>query len=105
MNAIQELRVLGGGTVDDNRFIRRCVPGQGFGPTFRLPCPDDCGSQLGFDETTNYWLTRVDPRPVTPCFEDLARIPFAARALAFDGAQFWTNHREQHPIVSFARPD
>ena len=49
MNAIQELRVLGGGTVDDNRFIRRCVPGQGFGPTFRLPCPDDCGSQLGFD--------------------------------------------------------
>ena len=36
--------------------------------------------------------------------DDLARIPFAARALAFDGTNFWTNHREQNQIVSFARP-
>lgn len=56
------------------------------------------------EETTDYWLTRVDPRPATPKIEDLARIPFQARALAFDGKNFWTNHREQDQIVSFARP-
>jgi len=57
------------------------------------------------EESTDYWLTRVDPRPATPKIDDLARIPFAARALAFDGKHFWTNHREQDQIVSFARPD
>lgn len=57
------------------------------------------------EETTDYWLTRVDPRPATPQIEDLARIPFQARALAFDGKNFWTNHREQNQIVSFARPE
>jgi len=57
------------------------------------------------EETTDYWLTRVDPHPAGPKIEDLARIPFAARALAFDGKNFWTNHREQNQIVAFARPD
>ncbi|HQY05731.1 MAG TPA: hypothetical protein PLQ52_06675 [Lacunisphaera sp.] len=151
-----ELRAICGETDEDNRIIRRCVPGQGFDPTFGLPCPDDSGAQLGWDgrnltvsqwypkklltldadgkvtrviqvphgicgqvfvdgcfylvttdaeETTDYWLTRVDPRPAAPKIEDIARIPFAARALAFDGTNFWTNHREQNQIVSFARPD
>lgn len=57
------------------------------------------------EETTDYWLTRVDPRPATPMIEDLARIPFAARGLAYDGRNFWTNHREQNQIVSFAHPE
>lgn len=151
-----ELRVICGETDEDNRVIRRCVPGQGFDPEFRLPCPDHTGAQLGWDgrrltvsqwyseklltlgpdgkverviqvphgicgqvvidgcyylvttdaeETADYWLTRVDPRPVTPRIDDLARIPFQARALAFDGKNFWTNHRAQNQIVSFARPD
>jgi hypothetical protein len=151
-----ELRVLCGETAEDNRIIRRCIPGHGFDAKFGIPCPDDTGSQLGYDgqrlhvsqwypkkvltlgaegnvervinvphgicgqvftggfiylvttddeTTTDYWLTRVDPRPTTPRIDDLIRIPFAARALAFDGARFWTNHREQNEIVSFARPD
>jgi hypothetical protein len=151
-----ELRVLCGETAEDNRIIRRCLPGRGFDGKFSLPCPDDTGSQLGWDgkrlylsqwypkkvltlgeegnverviavphgicgqvvvgdftylvttdaeETNDYWLTRVDRRPATPKIEDLARIPFAARALAFDGTHFWTNHREQNQIVSFKRPD
>jgi hypothetical protein len=150
-----ELRVLCGDD-DDHRVIRRCVPAQGFDATFAIPCPDDTGSQLGYDgrrlhvsqwyakkvlsldadgnvarvivspheicgqvivdgiiylvttddeETTDYWLTRVDPQPDQPKITDLVRIPFAARALAFDGKHFWTNHREQNEIVSFARPD
>lgn len=57
------------------------------------------------EETTDYWLTRVDPRPATVKIEDIARVPFAARALAWDGKAFWTNHREQDQIVSFARPE
>ena len=150
-----ELRVICGETADDHRIIRRCLPGHGFDQKFGIPCPDDCGSQLGWDgrrlhlsqwypkkvltlgddgqverviqvphgicgqvfvdgfiflvttdaeETTDYWLTRVDPRPATPRIDDLVRIPFAARALAFDGTHFWTNHREQDQIVAFARP-
>jgi len=152
----QELRVLCGETADDNRIIRRCLPGRGFDGQFGVPCPDDTGSQLGWDgkrlhvsqwypkkvltlgedgnverviavahgicgqvvvgdftylvttdaeETNDYWLTRVDRRPNTPKIDDLVRIPFAARALAFDGTRFWTNHREQNQIVSFKRPD
>lgn len=150
-----ELRVLCGETADDNRIIRRCVPLQGFDENFGIACPDDTGSQLGYDgkhlhvsqwyakkvhalepdgrvartitvphgicgqvivggviylmttddeETTDYWLTRVDPRSATPTIEDIAHVPFAARALAFDGERFWTNHREANQIVSFARP-
>jgi len=57
------------------------------------------------EETNDYWLTRVDRRTDTPKIDDLARIPFAARALTFDGTRFWTNHREQNQIVSFKRPD
>jgi hypothetical protein len=57
------------------------------------------------EETTDYWLTRVDPRPAVPKIDDLARIPFAARALAWDGGHFWTNHRERDQIVAFDRPD
>lgn len=150
-----ELRVISGETADDHRIIRRCLLGHGFDPKFGLPCPDDCGSQLGWDgkrlhvsqwypkkvlalgddgqverviavphgicgqvwvdgliylvttdaeESNDYFLTRVDPRPATPKIENLMRIPFAARALAFDGKRFWTNHREKHQIVSFAKP-
>jgi hypothetical protein len=48
-------------------------------------------------------LTRIDARGGQPKIEDVARIGFKARALAFDGERFWTNHREQHEIVAFAR--
>jgi hypothetical protein len=148
--------VLCGETAEDFRILRRCVPGHGFDPAFRIPCPDDSGSQLGWDghrlhlsqwyfqrvlaldeqgtveriipvphqicgqvivdgciylvttdheETTEYWLTRVDLRAATPQIDDLARIPFAARALAYDGRCFWTNHREQNQIVAFEHPE
>lgn len=51
------------------------------------------------EETDEYWLSRLDPK--TGRTEDIARIGFAARALAFDGQHFWTNHRERDEIVSF----
>lgn len=162
-----ELRVLCGETAEDNRIVRRLVPGAGFDATWALPCPDDSGSQLGYaggrlhvsqwypkkvltlaggveaagggsagagavervidvprgicgqvwiegvcflmttdaEETTEYWLTRVE-LPASgagaPKIEDVARVPFQARALAWDGARFWTNHCEANEIVAFA---
>jgi hypothetical protein len=147
-----ELRVLCGETEDDNRIVRRFIPGHGFKTTESLPCPDDTGSQLGYDgdrlyvsqfykrrilsldengaigttidvphdicgqvvahgkfylittdqeDGGDYWLTSVDARTNPPRCEDLARIGFPARALAFDGERFWTNHREADQIVAF----
>jgi hypothetical protein len=151
-----ELRVVCGEGEDDHRFVRRYVPGHGFKNEGSFQCPDDTGSQLGWDgdrlylsqwynqrilslderghvgsvisvphgicgqvvvegrfylvttddESSNdYWLTRVDARGTTPRCDDIARIPFGARALAFDGERFWTSHREADEIVAFARPD
>jgi outer membrane protein assembly factor BamB len=58
------------------------------------------------DETSGkYFLTRVDARGEKPEAVDLATIPFNARGLAFDGERFWTNDREVHQTVAFARPD
>ena len=149
-----ELRVLCGETEEDNRFIRRLIPGHGFDSKFKQPCPDDTGSQLGYDgqqlhvsqwynqkvlalnedggvektynsphgiagqcivddsiylittdaeETTEYFLTRIDP--ATGQADDIATVPFQARALAFDGEAFWTNHRAANQTVRFAKPD
>jgi hypothetical protein len=57
------------------------------------------------EASTDYWLTRVDARGKAPEATDLARVPFHARALAFDGERFWTNHREANEIVAFTVPD
>jgi len=148
-----ELRVVCGIGDDDDRFIKRFVPGHGFKSKDSIECPDATGSQLSYDgtwlylsqwynrrilglddagnvvrqidvphqicgqcfvnghfylvttedeETSDYFLTRVSANGETRC-EDLARIPFAARALAFDGSRFWTNHREANQIVAFER--
>lgn len=42
---------------DDNRFIRRYVPGHGFKDKDRIPCPDDTGSFLAFDGSC-LWLSQ-----------------------------------------------
>lgn len=154
-----ELRVIHGEGADDDRVVKRFVPGRGFQKHGSFRAPDGTGSQLGWDgdvlyisqwynkrivgvdaagnvlstvdvphgicgqvvvdgcfylvttddeETGPYWLTRVDARgdagAMESICEDLAVIPFPARALAYDGARFWTNHREADQIVAFARP-
>ena len=53
------------------------------------------------EESDEYFLTRVDARAAIPVVEELARVGFPARALAFDGERFWTNHREADRIVAF----
>lgn len=55
------------------------------------------------DEAGNdYYFTRVTLDGGTPRVEELARVPFQARGLAYDGSKFWTNHRENHQIVAFS---
>jgi hypothetical protein len=59
----------------------------------------------GTEQNGGDWrLARLDPREGTPALEELARVPFQCRSLAFDGKQLWTNHREADRIVCFARP-
>jgi hypothetical protein len=151
-----ELRIIHGEGDDDDRVVKRMIPGRGFQKHGSFRAPDGTGSQLGWDgdvlyisqwynkrivgvdaqgavlstvavphgicgqvivegkfylvttddeEHGTYWLTRVDARGDEPVCEDLAIIPFRARALAFDGERFWTNHREADQVVAFARPD
>ncbi|MDQ2681272.1 MAG: hypothetical protein M3Y21_09705 [Candidatus Eremiobacteraeota bacterium] len=54
------------------------------------------------EESNDYWITRIDLHSDDPKSEDLARVGFAARSLAWDGERFWTNHRDKHEIVAFA---
>ncbi len=55
------------------------------------------------EDQGDYWVTRVDLSDGTAV--DVARIPFKARGLAWDGARFWTNHREADRTVAFRLPD
>jgi hypothetical protein len=59
----------------------------------------------GTEQDGGDWrLARIDPREPTPSVVELARVPFQCRSLAFDGARFWTNHREADRIVCFEAP-
>jgi hypothetical protein len=68
---------------------------------------DGCFYLVGTDaeETNEYFLTRVDPRGAQPVCTDVAKIPFQARGLTYDGKDFWTNHRDANQIVRFAKPE
>jgi hypothetical protein len=60
----------------------------------------------GTEQNGGDWrLARLDPRETTPRVEELARVPFQCRSLAFDGEKLWTNHREADRIVCFAKPE
>ena len=140
---------------DDDRYLRRFLPGRGFSEKERIACPDFTGSYLSYDGAHLYlsqwykqrilkldpqgeilraydigaeicghtfvdgmiyvvrgteqgeeeWrLAHFDPRVENPTVEDLARVPFRARSLAFDGDRFWSNHRAADTIVSFSLP-
>ncbi len=59
----------------------------------------------GTEQNGGDWrLARLNPGEAKPKVEELARVPFQCRSLAFDGERFWTNHREADRIVCFAMP-
>ena len=59
----------------------------------------------GTEQNGGDWrLARLDPREAVPRIEEVARVPFQCRSLAYDGESLWTNYREAGHIVCFARP-
>ena len=52
------------------------------------------------EESNDYFIERLDP--ATGKCEMLARLGFSARGLAYDGTNFWTNHREADQVVMFS---
>ena len=60
----------------------------------------------GTEQAGEDWrIARLDPRAETPQVQDLAKVPFPCRSLAFDGSHFWTNHRAANETVCFDLPD
>jgi hypothetical protein len=55
----------------------------------------------GDEEFENLEFWRIDARNEQPKVDVLAKIPFDARGLAFDGSRFWTSHRDDNHIVAF----
>jgi hypothetical protein len=45
-----------------------------------------------------WWISRVDTAGVA----DVAKVPFAARSLTFDGENFWSNHRAANETICFS---
>lgn len=58
----------------------------------------------GDEEFENLEFRRVDAHNETPEVTVLASIPFDARGLTYDGARFWTSHRDNNEIVCFEKP-
>jgi hypothetical protein len=54
------------------------------------------------DEPDDYRVIRLDARKPQPEATELARVPFLARSLAWDGSKFWTCARRENEIVAFA---
>ena len=60
----------------------------------------------GTEQNGEDWhLGRLDPREEIPRVEEIARVPFTCRSLAWDGERFWTNHRAANETVSFVVPE
>jgi len=78
-----------------------------------IPLPTRCAG-FGFDaggecymiaadeEFENLEFARFDLQQSSPAPAPIASVPFDARALAFDGSNWWTSHREESQIVSFS---
>jgi hypothetical protein len=52
-----------------------------------------------------WWIAQLNPRDEKPDVVDIAKVPFAARSLTFDGNNFWSNHRAANETVCFSFPN
>ena len=60
----------------------------------------------GTEQNGGDWrLAKLNPGEAIPQVEDLARVPFQCRSLAYDGERLWTNYREADQIVCFELPE
>ncbi len=51
-----------------------------------------------------WWIAQLNPRDKNPEVVDVAKVPFGARSLTFDGENFWSNHRAANETVCFSLP-
>jgi hypothetical protein len=59
----------------------------------------------GQEKPEEEWrMGRLNPAEAQPQVQDIASIPFACRSLAFDGRNFWSNHRAANETISFSLP-
>jgi len=67
---------------------------------------DDAFYLLGTDteHSDDYILSRLTLGSADPVIEDVSRVAFPGRSLAFDGTLFWSNHRAAHEIVALELP-
>ena len=56
-------------------------------------------------EGERWRIAKFNLSEAKPVVEDVAQIPFACRSLAFDGTNFWSNHRAANTIISFSLPE
>ncbi|PZR59475.1 MAG: hypothetical protein DLM50_01210 [Candidatus Meridianibacter frigidus] len=61
---------------------------------------------LGTDDedTDEYFVSRLDFGDDAPQIEDVARLGFPGRSVAFEGRHLWSNHRAADEIVGFELP-
>ena len=52
-----------------------------------------------------WWIARLNPADRKREVIDLAKVPFAARSLTFDGENFWSNHRAANETICFSLPN
>ncbi len=97
-----EVRFTIGEGADDDRYVYRYTPEDGFSKMFA--CPEFTGSYLSEQPNENWRIARLDPQQETPKIEDIAVVPFACRSLTSDGELFWSNYRAKNRIISFALP-
>lgn len=87
--------------LDAGGSVRREIPlttrcaGLAFGPL------GESFAIAGDEELENLELAAYDLRQAVPVLAPVAAVPFDARALTFDGANWWTSHRDENEIVSF----
>jgi len=51
-----------------------------------------------------WWIARLNLRDKRHDVVDVAKVPFAARSLTFDGKNFWSNHRAANETICFSVP-
>lgn len=89
-------------SIDGNGAVIRTIPLER--GAYGMTIVDGCFYLITTDDgepEEEIRFTKLDARGESPVATDLAIVPFAARALAYDGARFWTCHRDNHEIVAF----
>lgn len=79
---------------EDNRYIRRYIPGHGFKDSYKIECPDDTGSFLAYDGDMLYLSQRFNKRILSidekgKCLRIVAEIPREITGMTIFGGCFF----------------